>query len=427
MHPLLRNLLTAYLNKRWAPSGVAGAVIVLTTFLVGVVRNPAPNAVIVVFAVLGLALVGMLYSAISHLLKKRWGDGLINLAMLPVCFVVGVAGPMLAALILHAGDGFADHLQMPTGMEINIPSRGCHGIPGDEADTFQRRIRNALNTAGTDDPSVTVQLPSLVQLNHRAPDILKRYLATNPAWRLVGAKGSLGAIRRWKEGPHWRDHLNGYYADFSPGRQKFQVKVVLHGSGKAELSLGQTVPLSLREQNNLQESRALLKLDGIALEVFEQSSAKERRVTKTVIRELEDEFRPLVTSPDWMTIQQNLPPGSIKQGSPSFELCKGSQPGIYDSEILLNPGEPGMIYLKAFEVTRGTALSERKLKESTSEWVGWSDLPHEMFFATNNFTIYEGDWDQFYAARFEVWFVPYARGPERKLLEKVYKIEGWQR
>jgi len=32
-----------------------------------------------------------------------------------------------------------------------------------------------------------------------------------------------------------------------------------------------------------------------------------------------------------------------------------------------------------------------------------------------------------HAARFEVWFEPDNGDPERKLAERIYKIEGWQR
>ncbi len=32
-----------------------------------------------------------------------------------------------------------------------------------------------------------------------------------------------------------------------------------------------------------------------------------------------------------------------------------------------------------------------------------------------------------YAARFELWFVPDSGQGERKLLERIFKIEGWQR
>jgi hypothetical protein len=122
-----------------------------------------------------------------------------------------------------------------------------------------------------------------------------------------------------------------------------------------------------------------------------------------------------------------LPSGAMKRGKPTFELFNSLQPGIYDSEIWINPGEPGMIYLKVYEVTGEQPLSANRLKERSNEWVGWSDDDVQLFLSNTQFTIYEGDWGNPYAARSEVWFVPDSGRPERKLLEKIYKIEGWQR
>ena len=51
----------------------------------------------------------------------------------------------------------------------------------------------------------------------------------------------------------------------------------------------------------------------------------------------------------------------------------------------------------------------------------------EKFFAGTEFTIYEGNWEQYYAARIEAWFKPDSGGPERKLTERIFKIEGWMR
>ena len=34
----------------------------------------------------------------------------------------------------------------------------------------------------------------------------------------------------------------------------------------------------------------------------------------------------------------------------------------------------------------------------------------------------EGNWGQYYAARFELWFRPDTGAPERKITEKVYRI-----
>ena len=110
-----------------------------------------------------------------------------------------------------------------------------------------------------------------------------------------------------------------------------------------------------------------------------------------------------------------------------FTLRNGIQPGVYKLALRINPGEQGVVYLKAFEVTKGTQLSGERLKEASSERVGWSTDLAKKFLYDKEFVIYEGDWGKPYAARIEVWFVPDSGKPERKLMERVCKIEGWQR
>ena len=102
--------------------------------------------------------------------------------------------------------------------------------------------------------------------------------------------------------------------------------------------------------------------------------------------------------------------------------------GVYTADIFCNPGEPGTIYLKAFEITENIPLSAYRLRNK-NEIVGFSDdLENEQFFSQLQFTIYEGDWGQFYGMRLEVWFIPDAPGgTECKLLEDNFLIEGWMR
>jgi hypothetical protein len=57
----------------------------------------------------------------------------------------------------------------------------------------------------------------------------------------------------------------------------------------------------------------------------------------------------------------------------------------------------------------------------------WSSDAAERFWAKESVTIFEGDWGEPYAARFEVWFDPDSGQADRKLAQRVYKIEGWQR
>ena len=39
----------------------------------------------------------------------------------------------------------------------------------------------------------------------------------------------------------------------------------------------------------------------------------------------------------------------------------------------------------------------------------------------------EGDWGVFYPARIELWFAPASGEPERKLLQDVFRVQGWRR
>lgn len=43
------------------------------------------------------------------------------------------------------------------------------------------------------------------------------------------------------------------------------------------------------------------------------------------------------------------------------------------------------------------------------------------------FTIYEGDWEEYYAVRVEVWHRDSISCKETKLMEKFYRMEGWMR
>lgn len=110
-----------------------------------------------------------------------------------------------------------------------------------------------------------------------------------------------------------------------------------------------------------------------------------------------------------------------------FQLYNSVQPGIYEYEFWVGKIERGTIYLKAFEITQNVALSDDRLPESSSIKIYNPTDSIKKFSSTDGFTIYEGDWGQHYAGRFEVWFKPENGKAERKLFSKNYKIEGWMR
>ena len=150
--------------------------------------------------------------------------------------------------------------------------------------------------------------------------------------------------------------------------------------------------------------------------------------------EVEDHFADDLKLPEGIVLTEPLDSkssaslsenGNIRKGGqPDIILCNGFQGGLYHADIWCNPGEPGLLYLKAFEITRETRLSERRMPKVKA---GYSSDPGEMFLREIDFTIYEGNWGQYYGARFEVWFKPDSGQPNRKLFEKNFKIEGWMR
>ncbi|ALM50588.1 hypothetical protein AMR72_17900 [Flavobacterium psychrophilum] len=109
-----------------------------------------------------------------------------------------------------------------------------------------------------------------------------------------------------------------------------------------------------------------------------------------------------------------------------FKLYNRFQPGIYTYDICINSPAKGTVFLKAFEVTHEDPLSVEELKLRSAITVNLSDsIAH--YRLKDDFTIYEGDWGKPYAARFEMWYKNEKTGKEKKLTQKIYKIEGWMR
>ena len=331
-------------------------------------------------------------------------------------------------------DGFANNLKIPDNINIFEPQEKFSSEFIESNDGFQERLMTALKSPKSDDNNVKADITNLLELQKKTPAVLKQYLTANPAWRVFQERGNIFATRRWMSGNEWSYSLHGYYSSFhDKPENNFQTRLTIGFSatpwanGSTIIRQGETKPVAITSSNQLQQSYCVIKKDNLSVEIFEQSEGQERRLTKASLDYLNEELAPLVKSPKRETIQSILPPGSIKSGKPSIELRKSFQGGIYDSKIWINPGEPGMIYLKAFEVTKGTPLSVERLKEASNEYVGWSENPEQLFFSNTHFTIYEGDWGKYYAARFEIWFIPDSGKPSRKLLENFFKIEGWQR
>ena len=441
MKTTAKQILKGYLNSWWLPALVF--LILLGGFTLTATPNWKPVIILadILMVLAGLAVLGVFAASIWNLLKKQWAKGIINLILLLLCSVA-IVFAFGFLMFGSSEDGFADRLEMPDDVEIAEPKTELYAQLGEDQDTFQTALLSALRAPGRRDRTVTGNISSLVQLHEHNPELLRRYLSANPGWRVFEERGNIVATKRWMIGPEWKFTLHGYYTRHvidtwsKSGTPDFQSRFTIGLSGKpwwrgnkdtTWLKAGDTTKAKLSEGNQMHESHCVISADSMVVEVFEQSEAPERRLTTAALNFVEAELVHLVENPSWDTIRKILPADSIRTGEPSFDLRNSFQPGIYDSIIWVNPGEPGMIFLKAFEVTKGTPLSVDRLQEKSNEWIGWSENPEEMFFSNTHFTIYEGDWGKPYAARFEVWFTPNSGGPERKLMDNVFKIEGWQR
>lgn len=99
--------------------------------------------------------------------------------------------------------------------------------------------------------------------------------------------------------------------------------------------------------------------------------------------------------------------------------------------------ERGKIYLKLYEATTNLPLSEYIKYNTTIEveasdtaiiYAMKSDGKHSVETKnTQYFTVQEGSWDDYYAARVELWYQPESGGEEQLLHSVIYQIEGWSR
>ena len=125
--------------------------------------------------------------------------------------------------------------------------------------------------------------------------------------------------------------------------------------------------------------------------------------------------------------KQSDRPNFPKGTTADFQIYNSFQPGLYKFDFWSGKIESGTIYLKAYEITQNYPLSQNRLSKDSSIRVYNQGDCMIRIGPASEFTIYEGDFGKPFAARFEVWFRPDIGGLERKIIEKNYIIEGWQR
>lgn len=109
-----------------------------------------------------------------------------------------------------------------------------------------------------------------------------------------------------------------------------------------------------------------------------------------------------------------------------LQIYDDFQGGKYMYDFYHGSLPAGEIYLKCYEATKNTPLSPESITSKSKVNVKETDTFAQLV-NKQEFTIYEGVWDDYYAARIEVWHKDAKTKEEKKLLEKIYRVEGWER
>jgi hypothetical protein len=406
----------------------------------------------VLIIVLGLSFLGVLSASLWNLARRRWAKGIANLVAVPVCgaaTVVAFGSLMLASMFGPSEDGFGKDIVIPPDMKVESPLEPRPPASGPATDGEGLALIASFSTNGADGVSgdLSVDLPALDEFAGPNRALLFRHLASSAKWFVTKERGKVYACRRCVVNGRWQNSLNGYYtaSDFNTwGDRRFQFRIILGPNGpvmsrpwQAKATMAKTADRVVRlkaidDRKYAQgvESYLVLESRGAALEIFEQSPSHARIFTSLALKQISGELQSVLSSP--VARQRGfdpslMPPESIRPGEADIRLENGMLGGIYFVYAHVNPGEAGYAYLKVFEATRNLPLSGDRITDRSTEYVGWSDDPKEQFLYSSEITVYEGDWGVYYPARFELWFVPDSGKSERKLVEKIFKVEGWQR
>jgi hypothetical protein len=290
---------------------------------------------------------------------------------------------------------------------------------------------------------VSLQNLCIDQFTNENSLLLRRYLSGNPRWEVLEENGKSFAIRKEKENGKYVTALNGFYSNFDDSTGAYQTRVIIsfgqyYGFGSDESSITFTdtkdkiLPMIIESEHAGSpgsSSYLVIKGNVINVEIFEESKTENRDFTQKTIKEINGELLEVLKHQEEIS-ETGIISGSLyypfKLDSSFFNVLDGMQPGIYIVQAGLNIDKDGIIYTKVFDSKTNKRLSEDRITTSTIRKIGWDKKRKTIFQYESQLSVYEGDWDHEYEARFEIWFKD-KNGNERKLTEKNRMINGWER
>ena len=350
--------------------------------------------------------------------------------LLVVAFILSIGGEIQHAIAFWKG------LKVPPDLVLSEPLR-WPPRESEGPDPFRAALLGALDRPAGDDSSVVASLPSLSALAQENPALLLHYLDSSAAWRPpLSTKGKRFVTRRWrKDFEGWTAMGEDF---FRPSRLEngeafkftFHVTLCLDGVPWRTRPPG-TTPLAdrpepqavfLTRSGRLDQSSFEVRCGHVLVEIFEETPGAERRMTKVALIELEKEFRAWRESGHFDS--SLLPPGSVQREPSSLDLYDRGQNdpvAFFRFRAWVNPGEPGAIQLRVFEVTSGRT-PERG--HPNFQRAGWSIDAGEAFWHDGDTIFTKDSWGSVFAARAELWFKPDSGAAERKLIERLYKVQS---
>lgn len=442
---VVKQLVRKYFFSAWLPSVVA-LVVFGFLFVNELILHVPFVSVGLLFALLGNFL-GILVSGTVQLIKGRKLWGAINLVSIPLIGLLvarGIGYLMFSGIMFNEEqDDFGKNIVIPADMQVSDPVEKFEEPGGAAADELTENVLAAFRnpSAAKVSPNISTDLEILNEFATTNRQKLIQYLAASPRWFITEERGRPYAYRRFVIGGHWQNSLNGFYSSFdiaASAESHFQTRVVIGFDGpvfaepfrkkqtSAKVAVGD-VPIRViddKEFNQGKESYFVLQASKACVEIFEQSSLDARPATQLALAEIKRELETALILTNAVAAS---PEPVLKNADPEIQLAKGMQGGIYQVRAFVNPGEAGRAYLKVFEATQNTRLSEDRIGPDSISRIGWSTNPNEKFRYQSEMTVYEGDWGNFYPGRFELWFIPDSGRPERKLVDRIFRIEGWMR
>jgi len=341
---------------------------------------------------------------------------------------------------------------------------GCVALLILSGGCYRPGVRQTPTPAATSPPvqttvPVTVSLPDLQYFAQGATHVLLRQLRASPAWRVGLEPGGDDIVCAYRPVAFDNERIpplpcgvwddpNGGYVTVSPSfeitkKDNLLQQLGVHGevltavgplAGTVPLEVEGDVPTYWDASDYGLESCLAVGESSLWFVFFERSPRTDRIYTRQALEWLGRFLKQARQSESQISRRGYTPSlmwaDGIRHGRPSLRVEDGLQGGIYWVVGWVNPGEPGYTYVRIFDLTHGVALSEDQYchqREQLCELTGWSGDPDELFLYETEVTVYKGGFHDFFDARFELWSHPDNGAPDRKLVETVKRVSGWQR